>query len=73
MIELYNDMDVFVPELGYCEPRPWHGDLPQVPKHWPISHMSRWDTRYEFDLATAALGGPPPGFGDPVMPGPGLG
>lgn len=62
VIELYNDMDVFVPELGYCEPRPWHGDLPQVPKHWPISQMSRWETRYEFDLATAALGGPPPGF-----------
>lgn len=62
VIELYNDMDVFVPELGYCEPRPWHGDLPQVPKHWPITQMSRWETRYEFDLATAALGGPPPGF-----------
>ena len=33
LIELFNDMDVFVPELGYCEPRPWHGDLPQRPKH----------------------------------------
>lgn len=61
VIELYNDMDVFVPELGHCEPRPWHGDLPQVPKHWPITQMSRWETRYEFDLATAALGGPPQG------------
>ena len=59
VIELYNDMDVFVPELGHCEPRPWHGDLPQVPKRWPITQMSRWETRYEFDLATAALGGPP--------------
>lgn len=65
VIELYNDMDVFVPELGYCEPRPWHGDLPQVPKHWPITQMTRWETRYEFDLATAALGGPPPGFMPP--------
>ncbi len=62
IIELYNDMDVFVPELGYCEPRPWHADLPQYPKHWPITQMSRWETRYEFDLATAALGGPPTGF-----------
>ena len=62
VIELYNDMDVFVPELGYCEPRPWHGDLPQLPKRWSITQMSRWDTRYEYDLATAALGGPPPGF-----------
>lgn len=49
MIELYNDMDVFVPELGFCEPRPWHADLPQKPKHWPITEMT--------DLATAALGG----------------
>ncbi|TPG16749.1 glyoxalase/bleomycin resistance/extradiol dioxygenase family protein [Sphingomonas koreensis] len=65
IIELYNDMDVFVPELGYCEPRPWHGDLPQYPKNWPITQMSRWDTRYEYDLSTAALGGPPPGMLSP--------
>ena len=45
LIELYNDMDVFLPDLVYCEPRPWHGDLPQRPKHWPITAMSRWDTR----------------------------
>ena len=61
LIELFNDMDVFVPELGYCEPRPWHADLPQRPKRWAITAMSRWDTRYEFDLATAALGSPPAG------------
>ena len=59
LIELFSDMDVFVPELGYCEPRPWHADLPQRPKHWSITDMTRWDTRYEFDLATAALGAPP--------------
>ena len=58
LIELYNDMDVFVPELGYCEPRPWHGDRPQYPKRWPITSMSRWDTKYEFDLATVAFGVP---------------
>ena len=51
-------MDVFVPQLAYFEPRPWHGDRPQVPKHWPIAAMSRWDTRYEFDLATVAFGMP---------------
>ena len=44
LIELFSDMDVFVPELGYCEPRPWHADLPQRPKHWSISNMTRWDT-----------------------------
>ncbi|WP_457313352.1 VOC family protein [Sphingomonas sp. UYAg733] len=58
LIELFNDMDVFVPELGYCEPRPWHGDRPQYPKHWPITSMSRWNTRYEFDLAAVAFGMP---------------
>ena len=58
LIELYNDMDVFVPELGYCEARPWHGDRPQRPKHWPITSMSRWDTKYEFDFSTVAFGMP---------------
>jgi catechol 2,3-dioxygenase-like lactoylglutathione lyase family enzyme len=58
LIELFNDMDVFVPELGYCEPRPWHGDRPQYPKHWPVTSMSRWDTRYEFDLSAVAFGLP---------------
>ncbi len=58
LIELYNDMDVFVPELGYCEPRPWHGDLPQRPKRWPLTQMTRWDTRYEFSLASVQFGLP---------------
>lgn len=58
LIELYNDMDVYLPELGYCDPRPWHGDRPQRPKHWPISELSRWDTKYEFDLAAVAFGMP---------------
>ena len=58
LIELFNDMDVFVPELGYCEPRPWHADRPQRPKHWPISEMSRWETRYEFDMSAVAFGMP---------------
>ncbi len=56
LIELYNDMDIFLPELGYCEPRPWHGDLPQRPKHWPLASLSRWDTKYGFDLAAVAFG-----------------
>lgn len=58
LIELYNDMDVFVPELGYCEPRPWHGDLPQVPKRWPLTDMTRWNTRYEFSFAAIQFGLP---------------
>lgn len=58
LIELYNDMDVFVRDLGYCEPRPWHGDLPQVPKRWALTDMTRWDTRYEFSLAAIQFGLP---------------
>lgn len=61
LVEFYTDMDVFVPELGYCEPRPWHPDLPQRPKRWPLSSFTRWETRFEFDLASSAFGmaGPP--------------
>lgn len=56
LVELYTDMDVFLPDLNSFEPRPWHGDLPQVPKRWPLSQMTRWDTRFEFDFLTAAWG-----------------
>ena len=58
LIELFNDLDVFDAELGYCEPRPWHGDLPQRPKRWPLTEMTRWDTRYEFSLAAVQFGLP---------------
>lgn len=58
LVELYNDMDVFVPELGWCEPRPWHGDLPQRPKVWQLTDMTRWDTRYEFSFAAVQFGLP---------------
>ena len=40
MIELYTEMDTFIPELGICEPRPWHEHLPMKPtvrlqsRHW---------------------------------------
>lgn len=52
LIELYADMDVYLPDLGYMEPRPWH-DLPQRPKVWPLSEMTRWGTPYEFDFSKA--------------------
>lgn len=58
LIELFNDLDVFDADLGYCEPRPWHGDLPQRPRRWPLTEMTRWDTRYEFSLAAVQFGLP---------------
>jgi catechol-2,3-dioxygenase len=36
-IEVYTEMDQMKDEsLGYFEPRPWHEDMPQRPKVWPL-------------------------------------
>lgn len=48
VVELYTDMDVFIPELGIFEPRPWHEDMPYKPKTW--EGLSVWGTEFEFDL-----------------------
>ncbi len=52
LIEFYADMDLFVPELGCFEPRPWHGDTPQRPKVWPAAQLSRWQTLFGFDFTS---------------------
>jgi catechol 2,3-dioxygenase-like lactoylglutathione lyase family enzyme len=51
MIELYTEMDVFIPELGICEPRPWHEQFPMQPKIW--TEVAAWSTAFEFNLAQA--------------------
>ena len=56
LVEFYTEMDIFVPELGSFEPRPWHEYLPQQPRHWPITQLTAWETRFEFDLAAVAWG-----------------
>ncbi len=56
LVELYADMDVYVPDLGSFEPRPWHEDLPQRPKRWSLRQMTAWETSYEFDFLTVAFG-----------------
>ena len=53
LVELYTDMDVFVREGGYFEPRPWHDSLPQRPKRWPLSHLTTWETPFGFDFSKA--------------------
>jgi catechol-2,3-dioxygenase len=53
LIELYADMDVYLPEAGYCEPRPWHEELPLRPRVWRSGDFSRWATQFEFDFRTA--------------------
>lgn len=49
VIELFFDMDVYIPELGIFEPRPWHEELPLKPKVW--EGLSSWGTNFELDLA----------------------
>jgi len=51
LVELYTDMDVFIPELGACEPRPWHEHFPMKPKSW--TELAAWSTAFEFNLAQA--------------------
>ncbi|NYE07431.1 catechol-2,3-dioxygenase [Bacillus niacini] len=49
VVELYTDMDQYIPELGIFEPRPWHEELPMKPKVWEA--LSAWGTEFEMDLA----------------------
>jgi hypothetical protein len=51
LIELYTDMDVFVPELGMCEARPWHEHFPMKPQSWKLSELNTWGAEYVFNLA----------------------
>jgi catechol 2,3-dioxygenase-like lactoylglutathione lyase family enzyme len=53
LIELYTDMDVYLREVGYFEPRPWHDVLPQRPRRWALQNLTTWHTPYEFDFSKA--------------------
>lgn len=53
LVELYIDMDIYRPELGYFDPRPWHEDLPQRPKVWDDN--ASWKTAYEITILESAL------------------
>lgn len=53
MIELYTEMDVFIPELGICEARPWHEHFPMKPKSWKLNELNAWGAEYGFNLAQA--------------------
>lgn len=54
MIELYAEMDIFVPEAGACQPRPWHEHTPMRPKRWGLDELSAWGVGFSFDLAKGA-------------------
>jgi catechol-2,3-dioxygenase len=53
LIEFYADMDVFIPELGWFEPRPWHETLPLRPQVWQRGTLTTWGTKYDFDFRKA--------------------
>lgn len=53
LLELYSDMDVYLPDLAMMEPRPWHRALPMVPQVWARGNVANWETHFEFDLAKA--------------------
>jgi len=53
MIELYTEMDIFIPELGICEPRPWHEHFPMLPESWKMTELAAWSTAFEFNVAQA--------------------
>ncbi|MFC4025228.1 VOC family protein [Oceanobacillus longus] len=49
VVELFIDMDRYIPELGIFEPKPWHEELPLTPRRW--EGLSSWGTEFEVDLA----------------------
>lgn len=53
LIELYTDMDQYIPELGYFDPRPWHKELPLRPKVW--DHNCVWGTTYENSILDSVM------------------
>ena len=45
-VEMFCELDLMLDEtLGYFEPRPWHEDRPQRPKHWP---KDTWRSQWGF-------------------------
>jgi catechol-2,3-dioxygenase len=53
LIELYTDMDQFIPQLNMCEARPWHEHFPMRPREWKPEELSAWETEFAFNLVQA--------------------
>ena len=51
LVELYTEMDVFVPELDMQEPRPWHEHFPMKPRSWGFEELNAWGAGFTFNLA----------------------
>ena len=48
--ELYNDMDIYLPEANCFEPRPWHRERPQRPGDWDPKDITLWETEFGFNF-----------------------
>ncbi len=44
-------MDAFIPELGMCDPRPWHEHYPMKARSWAINELNAWGAEFGFNLA----------------------
>ncbi|MFE3836509.1 VOC family protein [Pseudogemmobacter sonorensis] len=53
LIELYTEMDVFIPELNMCEARPWHEHYPMRPRDWKMSELNAWGADFVYELGRA--------------------
>jgi catechol-2,3-dioxygenase len=53
VIELYTEMDQYIPELGYFDPRPYHDQLPLRPREW--SGNCKWYPKIEHDIIDSVL------------------
>lgn len=53
LVELFIDMDQYISDLGYFDPRPWHEDFPMKPRYWDDN--AAWGTGYEKTLFDWAL------------------
>jgi catechol-2,3-dioxygenase len=51
LVELYTDMDVYLPDLDMMEPRPWHEELPMKPRRWERGDVAHWNTKFAAELS----------------------
>ncbi|MEM6545514.1 MAG: VOC family protein [Pseudomonadota bacterium] len=51
IVELYTDMDIYLPAADCFEQRPWHEDTPQRPKVWG-PQLSAWEVDFLFSLGS---------------------
>lgn len=53
LIELYTEMDQYIPELQCFDPRPWHQELPLKPRNWDFN--CAWYTKFENDIIDSVM------------------